>query len=435
MNYTTINIAGLGTVALILFWLYRKTRDAWLFTTFFSAAFGTPVIGSQVWYLMTENAHAPSESTVALLYGAWAALLLGGALTVRRQPRRTEPLKISPINPRSASLVLVALLLAHLLYTVVVIYRTGLAGTISQSQYGFIDSFAQNRLDVASSDSARVGWYLEAWHNAFAFYVPLAMYMYRQQLLQKKLLLLILVFAGLLSLVLFSRVHFLMLITFALITWLSLFRPPWRKIVINVGAVACLAITLFVAMQSVLVNVSRSTNESFSDQIATYAFSSVPAFQELKNGNYYQPNPHDALFIGEGLYYVMGKLSLLDATEYPIGYREYVFLPDPTNVYTFLDAFTLDFGTRGAILGPFLMGAVIGWIYACLRKRITFLRLLLYCLCVYTCVVANLANFLTTPAAPIFLGTAVLLSPLVSTRARTKLIPAGARHATLPARA
>ncbi len=412
MDYTTVNFLGLSMVVLLLFWLWQKTRDVFSFPNVFSASFSLPVLGGQLWYRFTENPYQPTPDTVLLFYGAWIALLLGAATVIRRSPRTV---KITPVDGRIGKLVLMSLMLMHAAYTVAVIRSTGLAGIISANQYGLVDSFAANRLDNAATNqtASRVGWFFEAWHIAYIYYVPLAIYLYRQRQISRRILPFICVFAGILSLVMFSRVQFVMLIVFGGVAWLTLFRPPWRKVLFNAGTLLCAAVAMFMGMQSVLIRVGSNSDVSLSDQLATYAFSSAPAFQEMVNGNYYQPNPHNVLFMGEGIYYVLGKLSLLNAEEYPIGFREWVYVPDATNVYTFLDYFVLDFGRIGVILGPFLTGMLMAWTYNRLGARISYPRLLLYGFCVYSCFIANLANFLLGLITPIFLGIVFILHSLV----------------------
>jgi oligosaccharide repeat unit polymerase len=420
MNYTLVNTVGLMVVTALLVWLWQKTHDILSFANVFSVSFGVPVLGSQIWYGLIESPYVPTPDTVALLYAGWISLLLGAAIVVRRQPKTLHVARITLIDPYIAKPVLVFLMLAHFAFTIRLIYSTGLSGIFNASQFSLVDSIAENRLDSTAATGGQsavsVGWYLEIWHNAFVYYVPLALYLYRQGKLSKKVLPLILAAAGLMSLVLFTRVQFAMLVVFGLVTWVVLFQPAWRKVALNAVIMACVAVGLFASMQSVLVRLSYTNNTALSDQLATYAFSSAPSFQEMLNGNYFQSNPHDALFVGESFYYLLGKFGLLDPKEYPIGVREYVFVPEPTNVYTFLDGFALDFGVAGIILGPLFMGMGMGWVYNRLRARITYLWLLLYCLCVYTCSIANLQNFLVTFFAVVFVGVTLLLQPLVSAR-------------------
>jgi oligosaccharide repeat unit polymerase len=305
-------------------------------------------------------------------------------------------------------------MLAHMAYTVAVIHSTGLVGIFQTKQFGTIDSFAALRLNASSGNStAKVGWYLEAWHIAFAYYVPLAIFLYRQREISRKILLFVWSFAGVSSLVMFSRVQLMLALVFGLVTWAVLFQASGWKVLRVAATLLFASIALFVGMQTVLSRLDSQNKTQLNDQLATYIVSSPLCFQELLNGNYHEDNPHQALYIGTGVYYVLGKLALLDAAEYPIGYRAFVYVPHPSNVYTFLDVFALDFGTVGIILGPFVMGMCMAWVYNHLRTRITYPRVLLYALCVYTCSISNLANFILTPAALIFLGTVLLLWPLL----------------------
>jgi oligosaccharide repeat unit polymerase len=281
-------------------------------------------------------------------------------------------------------------------------------------------SLAANRLNASTeSSSAHLGWYFEAWHTAYVYYVPLAIFLYWQKQISRKSLVFVWCIAGALSLVLFSRVPVLMLLVYGLVTWTVLFRPSGWKVARIAGGLICVAVALFIGMQAVLANSAVNQQSELNDQLGTYAFSSALGFQQLVNGNYDdEDNPHHALYVANGIYYFMGKLSLLNAEEYPIGYRNYVFVPYPTNVYTFLDAFALDFGIIGIILGPFVMGIGMAWVYNRLRMRVTYSLVLLYGLCVYTCCIAILGNFLFGAPVPIFLGIVFLLRPLVSSRTR-----------------
>jgi len=416
MNYALINTGCLGFVTLILFSLWRRTHDYLLCANIFSACFAFLVLGSQVWCHLTGNPFYPTPKTVLLLYTGWITFLLGMAITVRRLPQGPEADRITPVG-RNAKWVLVALMLAHLGFTIAVSSSTGLLATFQLNN--IVGSLVANRLNLSGDFStAHVGWFFEAWHTAFVYYVPLAIYLYRQRQISRRSLLIVWGFASALSLMQFSRVPFLMLLVFGLVTWTVLFRPSGWKMARISGALLCAAVVLFAGMQAVLANMAVNKSVDLSDQLGTYAFSSALAFGELVNGNYDEDNPHHALYVGAGIYYMLGKLSLLNAEEYPIGFRTYVFVPYPTNVYTFLDAFALDFGIIGIILGPFAMGIGMAWVYNRLRTHVTYPLVLLYGLCVYTCCIAILGNFLIGAPVPIFLGIVFLLRPLVSSRTR-----------------
>jgi oligosaccharide repeat unit polymerase len=416
MSYFLINTGCLGIVALILSSLWRRTHDFLICANIFSACFAFLVLGSQVWCRLTDNPFYPTLKTVLLLYTGWITFLLGMAITVRRPPQGPEADRITPVG-RKAKWVLLALILAHVAYTIAVSRFTGLSATFQLNNLA--GSLAANRLErSAESSTAHLGWYFEAWHTAYVYYVPLAIYLYWQKQISRRSLVFVWCIAGALSLVLFSRTPFLMLVVYGLVTWTVLFRPSGGKVARIAGGMICVAVALFAGMQTVLARLDVGSNTEVNDQLGTYAFSSALGFQEIINGNYDEDNPHHALHVGSGIYYFLGKFSLLNAEEYPGSYGSYVFVPYPTNVYTFLYDFALDFGIIGIILGPFVMGIGMAWIYNLLRMRVTYPRVLLYGLCVYTCVLAILANFLCSAAPAIILGIVFLLRPLVSSRTR-----------------
>jgi oligosaccharide repeat unit polymerase len=314
-------------------------------------------------------------------------------------------------------------------YTVAVSKFTGLLATFQLNNLA--GSLAANRLSRSEDflNSSHVGWYFEAWHTAYVYYVPLAIFLYWQKQISRRSLVFVWCLAGALSLVQFSRTPFVMLVVYGLVTWTVLFRPSGLKMARIAGGLLCVAVALFAGMQAVLDREDINSHLDLSVQLGTYAFSSALGFQELVNGNLDKDdNPHHALYVGTGLYYFMGKLSLLNAEEYPTPYGAFVFVPFPTNVYTFLNDFELDLGTIGIILGPFVMGIGMAWVYNRLRMCVTYPLVLLYGLCVYTCSLAILANFLVSASPVIFLGIVFLLRPLVSSRARPRALMSRPGH-------
>jgi oligosaccharide repeat unit polymerase len=300
-----------------------------------------------------------------------------------------------------------------------ILYQTGLLEILSSGEHGLLDGLAINRLEASNNQLlTEVGWYLEAWHIAYVYYLPLAFYLYKQGQLSRRSLAAVIGIAGVSSVLLFSRVHFVMVVIFSFVPWVVLFRPSQKALIRLLVLLIPGSILLFGGMQYILLRSDVHSNAQWGSEVAVYSFSSAAAFQQLTDGNYHEDNQHNALYIGQGVYYALGKLSLLPSEEYPIGYRAFVFIPDATNVYTFLDSFALDFGVSGIILCPFVMGSGMGLIWNRLVRRTTYPLLMIYALCVYSCSIANLANFLVTQAALIFVGTVIVLSLILPGKQR-----------------
>ena len=426
MTPTNVNITCIAMVSLLLLWQWSKTRDMWSCGNVFSASFGFTLLGSQMWSRWNEGAYQLTPATLLLLYCGWIAFLLGMAVTLRRRsPQRLQhPASIVPVRPRAAIRVMIALMVANLIHAVAMMSAMGLMGILRGGEFGIVESLAANRMAAVDSETpTHLGWYLEAWHNAYVYYVPLAFFLYKQHKISKRVLLFVCGYAGVLSLAGFSRVQLLMPLAFGFVTWTILFRPPRRRVFRLVSVLVCVPLVLFIAMEGTLTRVAGpGRSKLLSDQLASYAFSSPLAFQELLNGNYQEENPHGALYSAQGVYYILGKLSLINPSEYPIGFRQWVFIPFPTNVYTFLDCFALDFGTTGIVVGPFLMGMGMAWVYERVNDVATYSMVVLYGFCVYSSLLVNLGNMPVSFELLFILGCTFLLRPLLTTKTRLKSI-------------
>jgi hypothetical protein len=91
-----------------------------------------------------------------------------------------------------------------------------------------------------------------------------------------------------------------------------------------------------------------------------YIAGGFPAFQNLINSSQ-EPNQSVSLTFG-ALSRIMHEI---DPSQfgYPDYVQPFVFVPSPTNVYTYLDAFYLDFGWLGVAIFPFLTGFVTTALY------------------------------------------------------------------------
>jgi oligosaccharide repeat unit polymerase len=420
MTCLNVNLACMAMVSLLLLWQWRKTQDLWSCGNVFSASFGFTLLGSQLWSGWSEEAYQLTAATLLLLYSGWIAFLLGMAVTLRRSPPQQHPAGMVPVRSKAGIRVMVTLMVANLVHVVAMLNAMGILAILRGGQFGIIESFAANRIVAASSESPiHLGWYLEVWHNAYVYYVPLALFLYKQRRISKRVLLFVCGYAGVLSVAGFSRVQLLMPLVFGFVTWIVLFRPPGWKVFRIVSVLVGAPLVLFAAMQSTLGHMTASESSDL-ELVAGYAFSSPLAFQELLNGNYQEANPHHALYSAQGVYYVLGKLSLINPNEYPVGFREWVFVPYPTNVYTFLDCFALDFGTAGIVFGPFLMGMGMAWVYERVNALTTYSMVVLYGFCVYSSLLVNLANMTVTFELLFILGFTFLLRPLLKEKPALK---------------
>jgi hypothetical protein len=89
-----------------------------------------------------------------------------------------------------------------------------------------------------------------------------------------------------------------------------------------------------------------------------YYGGSMQAYESIIDGSFPRTPGY---YSADMFYYILQKVKLIDSNSYPSSARPYG--DNMTNIYTFLDVYTLDGGIFGAILGAALVGAAGGWLF------------------------------------------------------------------------
>lgn len=428
MTAVFANALGILAGAPLLWIINRRSADPLNLANIFTFCYLPLLLLSQ---LVFDSLLGPDDrlqpDTLLLFYGAWCAFLAAFVLTPPHrpllahgdEPSTPRPL-IPPVAPQRGIAVLVFLIIANLVYDAVVLWRNGALSLRGVVEAGAMEMMAQHRIETSADlETSHVGWYLELWHNAYLFYVPLALYLIRLRHLSRRWFLPIFALACLSTLVLFARIFLVMLGVVTCYAWWVLFRPSittlFRYVAYGVGA----SLALFIAMQSALLRHDTRATATLFDQVVTYSLFPVLAYQALLQGHYQQPNPHGALYTLQPLYYFLGKLGFLASDEYPIGFREYVYYPYVSNVFTFLDGFTLDFGVWGALAGPLVFGLIVSTASRKVRLRPTYASITIAGLCAYCCVVVVLANVLFTHVFVLWCATASAIGWIITPSRRS----------------
>jgi oligosaccharide repeat unit polymerase len=113
---------------------------------------------------------------------------------------------------------------------------------------------------------------------------------------------------------------------------------------------------VFVSIQTVLQAASGIKAEG-AEVVESYYGASMQAYDSIIDGSFPRETGY---YSADMFYYVLQKVKLIDSDSYPSLIRPYAY---GTNIYTFLDVFTLDGGIFGAILGAALVGAAGGWLF------------------------------------------------------------------------
>ncbi|GAB3930271.1 hypothetical protein GCM10028804_39820 [Larkinella terrae] len=131
-------------------------------------------------------------------------------------------------------------------------------------------------------------------------------------------------------------------------------------------------------------------NEQLLENVKLYVFGGVKAYEMILSGRY-----SDLSFYDIGLYstdffnYTLKKMGLVE--RYPSLIREYTYAP-PTNVYTYLDALTLDFGVIGAILSALILGTIAAYVHKKAHSTNDILYISYYCFINYAIAISFMNN-------------------------------------------
>ena len=367
-----LNIVGFaGAVLLLCLFTYRAGSGS-TFAHLFSLMWGPCILAAQ---FLTSSGNTLSWKTLAVLFAAWWALLVGGILTIRRQPA-IAPRDLT-IDSRRA---IAAVLLLFSLQATLVVYEMPAINTKQSAAINVLVLRYTNQ----SSDWAKCPWWLEMFRNAYFVYLPLAVLLRKRELLSRSMFCILVVAACLLVLTHMTRAPLLACIATLWSSWTLLYRPgalrAWGMLA---GWLAAFGVA-FVLIEGVLLTASGIKAEG-AGVVEAYYGGSMQAYDSIIDGSFpREPGYYSA----DMFYYVLQKATLIKSDSYPSLIKPYVY---NTNIYTFLDVFTLDGGIFGALLGAALVGAAGGWLFKKASRRPSPMMLAWNaCFCYYVAIaVAN----------------------------------------------
>jgi oligosaccharide repeat unit polymerase len=111
--------------------------------------------------------------------------------------------------------------------------------------------------------------------------------------------------------------------------------------------------------------------------INLYVYGGIASYQNLLHGKYYIAEVFGSNYYSfDFINYILKTIGVIGS--YPDLVREYD-QEFPTNVYTYLDCFTLDFGFMGAFIGSFILGYIGKIVYLRYYKNQSVFDLIIYC--------------------------------------------------------
>jgi oligosaccharide repeat unit polymerase len=399
-----VNLLGF-TIAVALLWrITKNTGNVLTYAHLFSIVWGGTLLLSQV---ALDGAVSPQISTLLVLFAAWWAFLLGG-LVLSTRPDRNLEVKVRVGQIRAVSIVVLLLVLQW----IAILYE------IDQFQIGAVSNLDELLsiypvLRISNTlSSVAIPWYLNLWRWGYVLYMPLAIFLRSRHLISNRLLAVISLFAFISTLIHFTRAPIVQLFVICLVCWLVLFKVRHTTAILIVGILAAAIIVIFGITQSTLLAINQSGQITLAESFLSYFGLSPKAYEFILQGHY--PELANGLYSLEPVNFLLYKLELLN--NYPGLIRPTLYLPYPTNLYTYLDAFTLDFGWLGALLGSFFLGALTAWFYRRVTSRPSPFNLIIYSYLVYCCIMAPANNEFIRFAIPAYVSLAGLVQILSGVR-------------------
>jgi oligosaccharide repeat unit polymerase len=194
---------------------------------------------------------------------------------------------------------------------------------------------------------------------AYGLYIPLLSLMWRKKWISTAWFIVICVTSAITCLSTFTRAPLVHLIVVIFISLFVVFPERRSKLLTWVTLLAFIAVGGFLSMQTLLSGSESVTDEAFSDSVVGYVGGPMKAYDMLLEGEY---PVQRGFYSMDMVNFPLHRLGLIGS--YPSLVRDEVSVPFGVNVYTFLDAFTLDFGVLGAILGAFGIGVLVAVSYS-----------------------------------------------------------------------
>jgi oligosaccharide repeat unit polymerase len=339
-----VNFVGYLGALILLRMCTLRARCGSTFAHLFSVVWGVCILAAQ---FITTASWAVSSATLLILFGAWWCLLLGTLCVLKRQPR--NPPRLYTVNTRRAVIAVFVLLVLQA--AVVAWELPDLRSVLTVKEVAVV-------LRVAGIElAAKCPWWLEMFRNAYFVYIPLVVLLRKHRSATRSTVLLVLLASVTLSFSRMTRAPLLGTSVALWASWVLLYRRSAFRAWVAIGAVAGVVAFVFLLSQPMIDSGEGHVLQNVQ-AVEPYFGGPMRAFETILDGTFPRS---PGLYSADMAYYILNKFKLVSSDSYPSIVRPYG--DNHTNVYTYLDAFTLDAGVTGAFMGSFLIGLLGGVIF------------------------------------------------------------------------
>ena len=334
---------------LLLGSLYRILKNSVRqigYLEFYSLIWGCFILGAQA----MGKPYSPNLTTTFVFYSAWLFFLLPsfGIYSGYNEDQPTAcPMPGNQLLYRVRQ-VLFVLVILSLMANGWMIYR--IAGDLNLVRFGLLALRFQGQHLLAEQSTV----FFQLFARNYVIYLPMAVWLYRYKAIRFPVLLLIGLFAFLTAATTLTRAPILVCTMSLFTSFLVFFRPNhWLSVGFGLG--------LFIILIGLTMGLTHDT-DALRITLATYFWGSSPAFESLLDGRFPDHAWYDmGLYSTDFLNYTLKKMHLIST--YPLLVRPYAPILVTTNVYTYLDAMTLDFGLVGALISASSLGGLAAYLH------------------------------------------------------------------------
>ena len=416
---TLLALAGVLVALALLGHTARLAQSWWTPAHAFSLTWVVMLLGSQ--YAM-GGALAPSAFALVVLTAAWWCFLFGSLAVFRIVSSWAGvPTSQQNLKPNVAPALLIALVGLQALAVYLEVRQSGIAVP------GSVDELADLRISHELQTMESLPFLLGIFRWGHVLYIPLAFALYAKGGRSRLWWAVPVLVALALGSVKFTRAPLLQVAVVALWSWHAILRPSRRKRLAAITVSAALVVAAFFLFQDRLVGVDPNALYDTSEAVWAYVVAPAKAFGELLEnpGLFGDLGPYSL----DSLYFLLFKLSIIEGYSGLI--RPFVAVPMPTNLFTFLDAYTADAGVPGALLGAFLTGAFGAVVYAHAMRTRRVGPIVLGAYVMYCSLMAPANNEFIRIALPIYVLLAWAMDRIVTLPADRA--PASSTSPMLPA--
>jgi oligosaccharide repeat unit polymerase len=302
-------------------------------------------------------------NTLVVVYLSWYFYLLGSYLS--ESEINIDSIVVKIINIEKIKIACYVLVILSFLANLTILKDVFF-------NFSSFEVWAKMRNDQAFSDYRDGNYFYTVFGNTSNIYLPLAIYLFIEKKINSLVLIVVYLVSILIAVAAFTRAPMLYLIIISIVFFsYQAKRIPYKLILTSFTVL----VFLFAVSSYFIGEVSQGAIDTNS-AINLYLYGGITAYQNLLNGRYFTYDVFDSSFYSfDFINYILKTFRIIKS--YPDLVREYD-QDLPTNVYTYLDCFTLDFGFMGAFLGSYILGYISKIIYLRYYRNQSIFDLILY---------------------------------------------------------